>query len=160
MRKWRQTGLTAVVLGALAVTGGCIPGYIRVNLSVTREANGGAPLYMVVRNIELKPGTNQEPTSLMDIIVRNTQTRQTAGQSYGEIVSLLDAPDGSVVRARFLHPGRTYRFYLKAPNNGPLGMYFLFANPGGTWNLILDQPLPWQLHATLHENHVSQQLAK
>lgn len=128
--------------------------------------NGGAPLYMVVRSIELKRpvAQNAEPNSesggLVDLFMRNTQTRQTAGQSYGEIVALLDSPDGSVLRTQFLYPEHTYRFFVKAPSKGALGLYFLFADPGGAWNLILDQPIPWRLHATLRGNTVSLQSAR
>lgn len=162
MRRGVWRGLLGGFLLSVQASSGCIPGYVRVHLLTTAEMNGGAPLYMVIRNIEFKQNgaTYGESGGLMDLLVRNTQTRQTAGQSYGEIVTLLDAPDGSVVRTQLLYPGNLYRFYLKAPSKGSLGMYFLFKEPGGTWNLLLDQPLPWHLHATLHGNSVSRQLAK
>ena len=162
MRKGVRSGLLGWFLLSVPASSGCIPGYVRVQLLTTAEMNGGAPLYLVVRNIEFKLSgpSYVEPAGLMDLIVRNTQTRQTAGQSYGEIVALLDAPDGSVVRTQLLYPGNLYSFYLKAPNKGSLGMYFLFKEPGGTWNLLLDQPLPWRLQATLHGSSVSRQLAK
>ena len=162
MRRGVWRGLLGGFLLSVQASSGCIPGYVRVQLLTTSEMNGGAPLYMVIRNIELKQSGAAvgESGGLMDLIVRNTQTRQTAGQSYGEIVALLDAPDGSVVRTQILYPGNLYRFYLKAPSKGALGMYFLFKEPGGTWNLLLDQPLSWRLQATLHGNSVSRQHAK
>lgn len=158
--------LLFLAISSLLCGSGCVAGYVRVHLTTTRDMNGGAPLYMVVRSIEFKrPITpNAEPnldsSGLMDLFVRNTQTRQTAGQSYGEIVALLDAPDGSVVRTQVLYPGHSYRFFVKAPSKGALGLYFLFANPGGAWNLILDQPIPWRVHAALHGNTVSRQGAR
>lgn len=161
MRAAARAGLSLLALGCTLASGGCIAGYVRVHLHTMPEMNGGAPLYMVVRSIDFKLPTapNGEPVGLMDLFLRNTYTRQTAGQSYGEIVALLDAPDGSVLRTQRLYPGQTYRFYVKAPSKAALGLYFLFANPGGAWNLILDQPIPWQLHATLRGNTVSRQLA-
>lgn len=162
MWKGGRSWLLSAFLLSVQSGSGCIPGYVRVRLVTTAEMNGGVPLYMVVRNIEFKQSgpSYVEPAGLMDLIVRNTQTRQTASQSYGEIVTLLDAPDGSVVRTQILYPGNQYSFYLKAPSKGSLGMYFLFKEPGGTWNLLLDQPLPWRLQATLHGNSVSRQHAK
>lgn len=157
-----RTGLFTVALCSMLNGSGCILGYVHVHLLTTPEMNGATPLYLVVRNIEFKHTgpAYPEPVGLMDLIVRNTQTRQTAGQSYSEIVALLDAPDDSVVRTLLLYPGQRYKFYLKAPNRGAIGMYFLFKEPGGTWNLFLDQPLPWRLQATLHGNSVSRQHAK
>lgn len=157
-----RIGLLVLTLSSALGGSGCIAGYVRVHLTTTPEMNGGAPLYMIVRAIDFKLQTapTGEPVGLMDLFLRNTHTRQTPGQSYGEIVALLDAPDGSVLRTQRLYPGHSYRFYVKAPSKAALGLYFLFADPGGAWNLILDQPLPWRLHATLRGSTVSREQAK
>ena len=130
--------VAAAALGCV-LTGGCIPGYVRVGLKTKRETNGGRPLYLLVRTVEVK---------------------QYAAEPYSAVASLLDAPDSSVMRTQLLYPGRSYHFYLKAPAKGALGLYFLFTTPGGTWNLLLRRPLPFQLKALLGRNDISEQSAR
>lgn len=129
----------ALAMLALMTSAGCIPGYLRIGIKTMPTTNGGTPLYLLVRAVEPK---------------------QHASQSYSDVASLLDAPDGSVVRTQLLYPGRAYRFYLKQPAKGSIGMYFLFTSPGGAWNLLQAPPFPVSLQVALGRNTVSEQAAR
>ncbi|HRI50965.1 MAG TPA: hypothetical protein PLW65_12340 [Pseudomonadota bacterium] len=121
---------------ALIGCASCIPGYLRIGIQTTPATNEGTPLYMLVRAVEPK---------------------QHASQSYTEVANLLEAPDGSVVRTQLLYPGRSYRFYLKPPAKGSLGLYFLFTSPEGTWSLLQSPPFPLSLQLALGRSIVSGQ---
>lgn len=130
---------TTLAMLALMASAGCIPGYLRIGIKTMPTTNGGTPLYLLVRTVEPK---------------------QHASQSYSDVAGLLDAPDGSVVRTQLLYPGRAYRFYLKPPAKGSIGMYFLFTSPGGAWSLLQSPPLPLSLQVSLGRNIVSEQAAR
>jgi|JI6StandDraft_1071083.scaffolds.fasta_scaffold98289_2 hypothetical protein len=126
------------VFGLLA-SQGCVPGYMRIELATTRATNGGAPLYLLVRAVD---------------------TKQYATQTYSKVADLLEAPDASVVRTQLLYPGRSYRFYMRPPAKESVGMYFLFAAPGGPWSVLLPQPLPLSVHLSLGDNIIRQQVLR
>ena len=128
-----------MALAGVVMTAGCIPGHVRVVLQLAPGANRNTPLYMLARKVEPK---------------------QHLTQSYSEVAALLDLADGSVLRTQLLYPGRTYRFYLKAPKKEALGLYFMLTDPGGTWSLLLPQPLPWQLKAEIRDHIVLRQVAR
>jgi hypothetical protein len=117
----------------LLLTTGCVPGYVRVVLRTAPGANGNTPFYLLARKIEPK---------------------QYLAQSYSEVAALLDLADASVLRRQLVYPGRTYRFYLKNPQKESLGLYFMLTDPGGTWSLLLAQPVPRQLKASLQGSRV------
>ena len=127
-------GLVAVPLLA-----GCVPGYVRVVLQNEPGTNANTPFYLLVRKLDAK---------------------DFAAQPYSEVAKLLDVSDPSVLRTQLLYPGRNYRFYLKHPEKESVALYFLFTNPGGTWNLLLSRPLPMQLKASLHGNIVMRDVVK
>jgi hypothetical protein len=122
--------LAAAMLGVL----GCIPGYTRISVSPAADANRRQPLYMLVRTLDRKV---------------------YQAEAYADVAAKLTEQDASVLRKELLVPGKSKTVYIKQPK-GPLAVYFLFTEPGGTWRLILDPPLPWQLKSELRGNSLLQ----
>ena len=127
-RSWAWAGL----FGALVGSSGCIPGYTRLSVTPSLDANRRQPLYMLVRTLERKA---------------------YAAESYADVAAKLTEQDASVLRKELLVPGKAKTVYIKHPKT-PLAVYFMFTEPGGTWRLILDPPLPWQLQTELRGNSV------
>lgn len=126
--------MRAFLAGAALFFVGCIPGYTRISVTPAADANRRQPLYMLVRTLDRKV---------------------YAGEAYADVAAKLTELDASVLRKELLVPGKSKTIYVKHPK-GPLAVYFLFTEPGGTWRLILDAPLPWQLKSELRGNSVQQ----
>ena len=117
-----------------ALGAGCIPGYTRISVTPAADTNQRQPLYMLVRTLDSKV---------------------YAGESYADVAEKLTVPDATVLRKELIVPGSGKTLYVKQPKT-PLAIYFLFTEPGGTWRLILDPPLPWQLKTDLRNNTIQQ----
>lgn len=139
-----RTPLSVAVRGArallaalliLAALGGCRPGYVRLSIEAAHDMNRGTPLYMLVRSVDRKV---------------------YLGESYSEVAARLSEPDPSVLRTQIVYPGRRYSVYVKHPKKGGVALYFLFSDPGGSWRLYLDEPLPYEVRAALRVNHVQE----
>jgi hypothetical protein len=127
--------LTLGLLAALSAgVSGCVPGYTRLTVAPASDANHRQPLYMLVRTLDRK---------------------LYAGESYADVAAQLTVPDATVLRKELLVPGKSKTLYVKQPKS-PLAVYFLFTEPGGTWRIILDPPLPWQLKTELRGSSVLQ----
>ncbi len=132
----RRRGAGWVLL--LPLCTGCVPGYVRITVDAPAQTNGAVPLRMLVRAVDPK---------------------DFASESYSEVASKITAPDASVLRAEVVYPGTLRTFYLKKPQKGGLGLYFLFTAPGGTWRTLLDSPLPAAVRAQLDGNQIHEESA-
>lgn len=129
----RARAKVASVAAALLLVG-CIPGYTRLSVNPAPDANRRQPLYMLVRTLDPKV---------------------YHGETYADVAAKLTEQDASVLRKELLVPGKSKTLYIKHPK-GSLAVYFMFTEPGGTWRLILDPPLPWQLNSELRGNSLLQ----
>src|SRR2546421_12880563 len=103
--------LLALVLAGLA---GCSSSKIQVAVDSTPETNGGKPFYVVVRAVE-------QATYVTD--------------TYDAIAAKVFAnpPDPSVLRSEVVFPGKTAKVECVKPESLPIGVYFLFTQPGQRW---------------------------
>jgi hypothetical protein len=122
----------AGVLAAAAALSccGCVPGYVRLSVRAAEDTNRRQPLYMLVRTLPNKA---------------------YLGETYADVAAKLTEPDASVLRRELIIPGQARTMYIKQPK-GPLAVYFLFTEPGGSWRMLVEPPLPWQVKTALRGN--------
>jgi hypothetical protein len=131
----RQAGVVALALLLCLGLSGCIPGYVRLSLSTTADTNSRQPVYMLIRTLEHKA---------------------YLGEAYADVAAKLSEPDASVLLKELIIPGRSRTLYIKQPK-GAVAIYFMFTAPGGSWRMIIDPPLPWQVKAELRGSSLIQQ---
>jgi len=123
---------------ALLCSTACWPGYLRLQLEAPPNVNQGLPLHVLLRAVE--------PPEYM----RDSRT---------SIGNLLAVSDPSVLVDVVVLPPRSQRWtrtlWIKRPGNKPVGVYFLFAAPQGTWKVLLEPPLPLQLRLELRNQSVA-----
>lgn len=136
MRASIQSCCAAVLLGALGVLAGCIPGYVRVSVSARKDANGGKPVYFLVRAAERK------------VFV---------AESYADVSARLENPDATVLYSQMLSPGTKQTLWLKKPDKATLGVFVLFTAPGGPWSTLVDPPLPYRLSLELSGSQIQKE---
>lgn len=128
MTTTRALLLCAFFLGLSA----CFPGYVRLSVEASADVNKRQPLYMLVRTLDPKA---------------------YLAEPYADVAAKLAEPDPTVLRKELLFPGKSATYYIKQPK-GALALYFLFTEPGGSWRMIVNPPLPLQVKTELRGNNL------
>ncbi len=126
---WRRLGWLILAV----VAGGCAPTHFTVNVKSSEAANQGRPLYMVIRAVDSK---------------------QYLSETYSDVAAKVVTPDESVLEATVIYPGEDKQVRLKIPKELPVAISFLFTNPDGAWQALLDVPIPAKVDMELQENRL------
>lgn len=118
--------LTCLVLGLLSSTvAGCLPGYLRLDITAPQGLNDGTPVHFLVREVEV----NQYRT-----------------ESYDAVAMLIPNRDASILRSKVLYAkdkATTERMWIKTAGKKPVAVYFLFTQPKGPWKMLFEPPIPY-----------------
>ncbi len=102
--------------------------------------------------IKAPPGTNQGRPLYM--LVRKVDPKQYAAESYAEVSARIVQGDPNVLYSDIIYPGTLRRIEVKAPEDSPVAVSFLFTAPDGTWQSFLNTPLPPSLDVELSEGRI------
>lgn len=119
-----------VSLAVLLSLAGCGSTGTSVVVTSQEVTNGGRPFYAVVRSVE-------QATHLTD--------------TYESIAAKVFAnpADPSVLAAQVIYPGVEATVEVQPSETLPLGVYFLFTEPGERWKVLQPKPLPSSMQIDL-----------
>lgn len=125
-----------LLLGAVALLGGCFPGYLRVVLAGGADINQGRPLQVLIRTVD---------------------QAQYRAESHAEVSALVVRPDASVLKTLSIDPRPKYSrgLWIKISKEKPVAFYFLYTSPSATWKLWLPSALPWRIRIPLGSGGVN-----
>lgn len=127
-------GLLAGLLGAT----GCAAPQIQITLAGPPNINRGIPFNVLVRTVSLD---------------------QFRSEPYATVAQLAAERDESVLHTDIIYTkqGQPFRssFRLPPPEEGSLGLYFVFTAPIGRWRVLLERPLPRNIQIDLSESSVA-----
>src|SRR5277367_6483286 len=117
----RVAALLVLVAGVAFVAGGCSSTKCDVVVESTPDTNNGKPFYAVVRNVE-------QATFVVD--------------TYETVSGLVFAepPDKTVLSSTVIYPGLKAKLTFTKPEAVPIGVYFLFTQPGERWKVSKAPP--------------------
>lgn len=134
MRRCVATGLLAGLLAGV----GCAAPQIQITLAGPPNINRGIPFNVLVRTVSLD---------------------QFRSEPYAEVAQLAAERDESVLHTDIIYTkqGQPFRssFSLPPPEEGSLGLYFVFTAPVGRWRVLLERPLPRTIQIDLAESSVA-----
>jgi hypothetical protein len=139
MRPSRLAAAAALALAAAWPLAGCSSTRMTIYVDSTPETNGGRPFRAVVRTVE--------PSAYLT-------------ETYATVASKLftTPPDGSILRSEVIYPGVEKEIELEKPQgNVPLGIYFLFTQPGERWKTTRKAPLPSSVEIELGANEIKKE---
>jgi hypothetical protein len=111
----------------------CGPSTLQLRVKAPPGTNQGRPLYMLVRKVDPK---------------------QYAAESYAEVSARIVQEDPNVLYSDIIYPGTLRRIEVKAPEDSPVAVSFLFTAPDGKWQSFLNTPLPPSLDVELNEGRI------
>ena len=126
-----------LALAALCVA--CAPSHIQMIVRTAPTANRGLPMYLVIRTVD--------------------ETKYLT-ESYSSIADKITEPDQSIVRTVEVFPGRETIFNVKLGAGQPLGMYFLFTDPGIHWRTLLEPPFGGKCMIRVEGNEIQDVVMK
>jgi hypothetical protein len=110
------------ILALVLCSCGAFP--LRVQISGPAGLNRGLPLTLVVRAIDRVEHQEETYSAAAQRAGQPDPARLWAG-------TIGQAPKGELRR----------RFFIKVPEKKSLGLYFLFAEPYGSWKVLFEPPL-------------------
>jgi hypothetical protein len=127
-------GLVAwwVVLASLLL-GGCARSHVTLTVKSPSGTNYGRPLYMVVRKVDPK---------------------QYSTEGYNDVAAKVVNPDATVLHSEVIYPGTLQRIQVNMPEGAPVAVSFLFTEPNGSWQLLLNNPGVPSLDIELQESRI------
>ncbi len=133
----RAAALSALLaLGALAGASGCASSStMTIRIAPAPETNDGLPFYAVVRTVEQAAYVTDTYDAVASRVFANPA-------------------DPSVVRTEVIYPGVEKEIEVEKPKALPLGIYFLFTNPGERWKTSVRQPVPDSVEIELAKNEI------
>ncbi|QRK06982.1 hypothetical protein JQX13_44145 [Archangium violaceum] len=132
MNRTRLGPAPLVALAALLL-GGCLPGHVTLSIKSPPGTNHGRPLYMIVRTVDPK---------------------QYSTESYNDVAAKVISPDESVLQADVIYPGTFQNIKVKVPKAASVAVSFLFTAPNGSWQMLLNEPLPSSVDIELMEGRI------
>lgn len=116
---------------------GCGSSQIGIYVESTETTNSKRPFYLVIRAVDQK---------------------DYVSESYQEVADkVFHDPAKTVLKTEVIYPGRTAAVTLDMPEQLPLGIYFLFTEPGTLWKSFIPQPLPSSIEFQLEGNGIKSQ---
>ncbi len=95
-----------------------------------------APAPVLTIRLQSTPATNGG--GALHVLVRRTTRVDYPRLAYEDIVaSLSQKSDPSTLAWEVLRPGTTPEYQVRLPEEGALGVYFLFSHPGPRWRHLL-----------------------
>ncbi|GIW70589.1 MAG: hypothetical protein KatS3mg102_0131 [Planctomycetota bacterium] len=134
-RRHRLVPLVLALAAAAIAGGGCASGRATLRIEAAAQTNDGRPLYMVLRAVD---------------------GAEFVTETYEDIAARVFAapPDPSIIRADVVYPGMVRAIAFDPPERKPIGVYFLFTEPGDRWKTMLQQPLPSTVEIRLGPNTI------
>lgn len=121
-----------VAFGALLL-GGCLPGSVTLSIKSPPGTNHGRPLYMLVRTVDPK---------------------QYSTEGYNEVASKVIDSDPAVLQKEVIYPGTFQNIKVKLPKDSAVAVSFLFTEPNGSWQMLLNEPVPSSVDIELLEGRI------
>lgn len=112
----------ALLLASGCLTGGCTS-TLRFSISASDDTNKGTPVYLVVRKVDGQTFLAEHYGAVAQKVFQNT-------------------PDKSILQRQIIFPGQTEVLKIEKPEDGNLGVYVLFSQPGENWRIPLQAPFP------------------
>lgn len=133
----RAVGALAFALAAGTAASGCSSTQCELTVQSKPETNGGKPFYALVRAVE-------QATFVTD--------------GYDSIAARVfpNPPDPTVLSSEVVYPGIKAKLTFKKPEGVPIGIYFLFTQPGERWKISKVQPLPNSMSIELDKNSIKE----
>ncbi|XXY47186.1 hypothetical protein WME91_45000 [Sorangium sp. So ce269] len=128
----RVAGVLAAA--ALAALAGCASSATRVVVDAPSKTNGGAMLYMMIRNVS-------------DTLATETY-QDAAAKLFGE------QAEQQILSKQPIFPGEKVTVTLDGEGKSDVAIYFFFTAPDGEWRLSLRKPLPEEVSIKLGEHRI------
>lgn len=116
-----------------AVLGGCSSGHVTLNIKSPPGTNYGRPLYMLVRTVDPK---------------------QYSTEAYNDVAAKVINPDAAVLRSEVIYPGTLQRIQVKLPKEEAVAVSFLFTEPDGSWQMLLNTLRPSSVDIELLQGRI------
>jgi hypothetical protein len=129
--------LFAILVGLIATGSGCASNEMRVDIDSTADTNGGRPFYVVLRSVEQA----EYVTDSYDAIAKK---------------AFATPPDPALIRSEVIYPGVRRSVTFDKPATLPVGIYFLFTEPGERWKTARNPPFPSSIKIQLGKNQIIQ----
>ena len=126
-------GVGLLLLGRLS---GCLPGYLRMDISAPQGLNDSTPMHFLVREVD---------------------AQQYRTESYDSVSMLAVQRNDSVLRSKVLYAKNksiSERLWLKVSGKKAVAVYFLFTNPKGPWKMLFELPLPYSTSVQLDPHSI------
>ena len=132
----QKSWLLALLLGCTmgTLSSGCAAS-VRVTVTSSDDTNSGTPVYFVIRNVDGQTFLAEQYDTVAQKVFQHP-------------------PDESVLERKIVFPGQQAIVRVKEIEDGQLGLYFLFSNPGGNWRYPLQLPLPEEVIIDLGKNQI------
>lgn len=125
--------LGVMLIALLCGCGG--PSAMTIKVTAPENANGGRPVYMLVRTVD---------------------DATFAADSYGGVAPKVVAPDSTVLKYQVIYPRSTPVIEVVQPEKGEVGVYFFFTNPTAEWKTLLKRPFAKKTEIALGQDQIVQ----
>jgi hypothetical protein len=123
--------LGVMLIALLGGCGGASP--VTIKVTAPENANGGRPVYMLVRTVD---------------------DATFAADSYGSVAPKVVAPDSTVIKYQVIYPSSAPVIEVNQPEKGEVGVYFFFTNPTAEWKTLVKRPFSKKVEIALGQDQI------
>ena len=133
-RRFKHIILMAVMLGSSSIWTGCAS-TLKFKVTADAETNKSTPVYLVVRSVDGQTFLAEHYNAVAEKVFQNK-------------------PDKTILERKIIFPGQTEVIQIEPPENGNIGVYVLFSDPGENWRIPLQSPFPEEILISLGKNQI------